>query len=102
MKKTIFGITILTLVITILLAGCEVLIKAEGDGVTGSGNPETRQFDFSDFTKVDIGNSFEYEIIQSDMYSISITADDNLFDLALEQSGATVMPDDQAVDRRRR
>jgi hypothetical protein len=41
---------------------------------------ETRQFDYSDFSRVDIGSAFEFEIIQSGSYGISITADDNLFE----------------------
>ena len=46
----------------------------------GSGNIETREFDFSDFTKVEIGSAFDFEIIRSDSNGISITADDNLFE----------------------
>ncbi|MGD9143655.1 MAG: DUF2807 domain-containing protein, partial [Dehalococcoidia bacterium] len=38
--------------------------------------------------RIDIGDAFKYEIIQSDTYSISITADDNLFDdIRVTQSG---------------
>jgi len=56
-----------------LLMGCGGILK-------GSGDLETKQFDFSDFTKIDISSAFEFEIIKSDSYDISITADDNLFE----------------------
>ena len=48
--------------------------------VIGSGNLVTEEMDFSDFTIVEVGSAFEVEITQSDSYSVSITADDNLFD----------------------
>ena len=36
--------------------------------------------DFSEFIRVEVSSAFEVEIAQSDSYSVSITADDNLFD----------------------
>ena len=72
MKKAIVAILAMTLLISIMIAGCEGV-------VTGSGNLETKQYNFSDFNRVDIGYAFEVEIDQSSSYSISITADDNLF-----------------------
>lgn len=48
--------------------------------VVGSGNLVTEDYDFSDFTGVDVGSGFEVEITQSSSYSINITADDNMFD----------------------
>lgn len=80
MKKTIFIITAMVLITMLLFTGCDVLIRADGDNITGSGNLETRDFDFSEFTQVEIGDAFRYEIVQSDTYSVRITADDNLFD----------------------
>lgn len=47
--------------------------------VVGSGNLITKEFDFGDFTAVEVGSAFDVEITQSSSYSISITADDNLF-----------------------
>jgi len=40
---------------------------------------KTEEFNFSDFTRVEVGYAFEVEVVQSDSYSVSITADDNLF-----------------------
>ena len=91
MKKIIITITILALISGVLFTGCGVLVRADSENVTGSGNLETREFDFSDFTKVDIGSSFEYEIVQSDTYSVRITADDNLFDdIRVTKKGQTL------------
>jgi len=94
MKKIILTMTILVLITGVLFTGCGVLVRAEGENVTGSGNPETRQFDISDFTKVEIGSAFRYEIIQSDTYSVLITADDNLFDdIRVTKKGQTLTID---------
>jgi len=48
--------------------------------VVGSGNLDTEKMDFSDFSIVEVGWAFEVGITQSGSYSVSITADDNLFD----------------------
>jgi len=48
--------------------------------IVGSGNLDTEKMDFSDFRIVEVGWAFEVEITQSSSYSVSITADDNLFD----------------------
>jgi len=59
--------------------------------VVGSGTLDTEQKGFTDFTIVDVGWGFEVEISQSDSYSISITADDNMFDyIEVSQTGDTL------------
>lgn len=88
MKKIFIIIMSVMLISMLALTGCEVLIRADGDKVTGSGNLETRQYDFDDFTRIDIGDAFEYHVTRSDTYSVSITADDNLFeDIRITQRG---------------
>ncbi len=72
MKKAIVAVLTVVLLTSGLLAGCGGVLK-------GSGNLETQTFDFTGFTSVDVGHAFEVEIIQSDSYSVTITADDNLF-----------------------
>lgn len=85
MKKAIAAAFIAALLTSGLLVGCV------GGVVTGSRNMETREFDFSDFTRVEVSSAFEVEIDQSDSYSVSITADDNLFDyIAVSKHGATL------------
>jgi hypothetical protein len=48
--------------------------------VVGSGNLETEEMGFSDFTIVQVGSGFEVEISKSSSYSVNVTADDNVFD----------------------
>jgi len=73
-----------TLVITILLTGtffttgCNAIL-VEADEEIEPGELETRQYDFDEFTKVDINSAFSYEIRKADNRSISITAGSNLF-----------------------
>ena len=59
--------------------------------IVGSGELVTEEKDFTDFTIVEVGWGFEVEINQSDSYSISITADDNMFDyIEVSQTGDTL------------
>ena len=79
------------LLITLLISGCQTILVSK-NGEMETGETETRQYDFSNFTRVDIGNAFSYEIMQSDTYSISITANNNLFDdIKITQEGQTLI-----------
>ncbi len=60
--------------VIIFLTGCSAISP-----LSGSGNVITKEMGFSDFTSVEISNGFTAEIIQSDTYNITFTADDNLF-----------------------
>ncbi len=72
------------LLAVVLLPGCLGL-------VTGSGDLDTRQFDYSGFTRVEVGHAFDVDITQSESFSISITADDNLFEyIVVTKSGSTL------------
>jgi len=52
---------------------------------------KTEEFNFSDFTRVAVGGAFEVEVVQSDSYGVSITADDNLFkNLKVSKEGETL------------
>jgi hypothetical protein len=81
MKKLIILTALLSVLLmaTFLVSGCGVILVPK-DGDTEPGETETRKYDFTEFTHVDIGSAFEYEIRQADTYSISITANSNLFD----------------------
>jgi len=60
--------------------------------VVGSRSLDTETMDFTGFTTVKVGGGFEVEIDQSDSYSISITADDNMFDyITVSQTGETLI-----------
>ena len=74
----------LALGIILFAAGC-------GGSITGSSNIETREMDYSNFTKLEIGNAFTADVSRGDSYFISITANDNLFQqLDIYQSGKTL------------
>jgi hypothetical protein len=77
MKKAVIIIAIVVAVAVI----CAVLILKGWPGVLiGSGNLETEEYTFTDFTKIEISSAFEFEIEQSSSYSINVTADDNVMD----------------------
>ncbi len=81
MKKVKSQMVILAVLLlaTLLISGCQGILVTR-NGESGSGERVTRPFDFTGFTQVDIGNAFRYKITRADTYSISITANDNLFD----------------------
>jgi len=74
MKKAIGAALVAVFLTSGLLVGCI------GDIIAGSGNLVTEEMNFSEFTRVEVSSAFEVEITQSDSYSVSVTADDNLFD----------------------
>jgi len=65
--------------ILVVLLTSALLVSCAG-AVIGSGKLKTEEYVFSDFNKVEVSSAFEFEIVQSDSYRISITADDNLFE----------------------
>jgi hypothetical protein len=73
MKKITLPVIMTILLAPVLLIGCTESM------LTGSGNPQTERFNFSEFSHVEIGGAFEVEVVQSDSCHVSITADDNLF-----------------------
>ena len=59
--------------------------------LVGCGPVRTQEFNFTDFTRVEVGWAFRVEIVQSDSYSVSITADENLFNfIQVSQEGETL------------
>jgi hypothetical protein len=88
MKKA--GIIIAVVVVVAVL--CAVLVLRGWPGVLiGSGNLETEQYAFGNFTRVEISSAFEFEIKQSSSYSINVTADDNVIDyVQVSQDGPTL------------
>jgi hypothetical protein len=88
MKKAVIIIAIVAVVGVI----CAVLVLKGWPGVLiGSGNLETEQYAFANFTRVEISSAFEFEINQSSSYSINVTADDNVIDnVKVSQDGQTL------------
>ncbi|MFC1861274.1 head GIN domain-containing protein [Chloroflexota bacterium] len=74
MKKLIVvAFIVVVLLISGLLVGC-------GFVLTGSGDLKVEEYAFSDFNRVEVSSAFEFEIIRSNSYGISITADDNVIE----------------------
>ena len=88
MKKAI----IIAAVVTAVAVTCTVLaLRGWPGGLVGSGNLETEEYAFTNFTKVEIGSAFEFEVNQSGSYSINVTVDDNVLDyVQVSQDGQTL------------
>lgn len=88
MKKAI----IIAAVVTVVAVICTVLsLRGWPGSLVGSGNLETEEYVFTDFTRVEISSAFEFEIEQSSSYNISITADDNVMEyIQVSQVGQTL------------
>ncbi len=46
----------------------------------GFGPTITKEYNYTDFTKVEVGSAFQVEVVPSDTYNISISAPQNVFD----------------------
>ena len=89
MKKTI--IIVIAIVVVVAAISTVVALMGWPGGLVGSGNLETEAYAFSDFTEIQIGSAFEFEIQQSSSYNISITADDNVMEyVQVSQVGQTL------------
>lgn len=71
----LLGVMVALGLVASMLGGC---FYAGGSVVTGSGRATTTDYDFSDFTKVNISSAFESEITQGESYATSVTVDDNI------------------------
>ncbi len=70
---------ILLLAIAILSAalGCNTIVSTT---VTGSGTPETRNFNLTGFSGIQAAASFTVQVNRADSYKVQVTADNNLWD----------------------
>jgi hypothetical protein len=90
MNKTII---IVIAIVVAAAAAISIVVALRGwpGGLVGSGNLETEEYAFTDFTEVEISSAFEFEIDQSSSYSINVTADDNVMDyVQVSQDGQTL------------
>ena len=88
MKKAII---IAAIVAAVAIISTVVVLKGWPGGLVGSGNLETEEYAFTDFTEVEISSAFEFEIKQSSSYSINVTADDNVMEyVQVSQVGQTL------------
>ena len=87
-KVPVFIATLLvTASLLTILTGCSGI----SDAIIGSGNIITREMDFTDFTKLEIGHVFQAKVTRSDSFFVSITVDDNLLEyVVVRKSGNTL------------
>ncbi len=64
-------------VLSMALAGCYPITVAS---LAGSGKPVTKSMDLTGFSAVDASSAFQVQITQGESFSVSVTADDNLWD----------------------
>jgi len=83
---------IIIAVVVVVGAICAGLVLRGWPGVlTGSGNLETEEYAFANFTRVEVSSAFVFEIKQSGSYGINVTADDNVIDyVQVTQDGQTL------------
>jgi hypothetical protein len=84
-----FAIAVTFLSVFTILGG---LVGCYGiNGITGSQNLETREYVYTNFSRVEVLSPFQVEIAKSNVYLVSITANDNLFNyIEVTQSGDTL------------
>ena len=86
MKKSIVFFVILLTLTAMLLAGCSAIFHT-----SGTGQIVEKNYDFKDFTNVEISNAYQYEITQSDNYSVVVSTPESLVDhLDIHISGNTL------------
>lgn len=72
-KKTIIVFALFVIIFSLFASGCYSTVR-------GSGKIVNRVFDFRDFTRLEASSAFKVEVVRGSTYSVSITADDNLFE----------------------
>ena len=78
MKKVLAVVLVMILLTLGLLAGCGPVL--------------TKTYDYADFTRVEVGHAFQVKFVQSDKYSISITASEDLLNhIEVSQKGETLI-----------
>jgi len=84
--------TALVALILLLSVGDAAAFSFKSNGIDGSGDLETREFDLADFDAIEIGGAFEVSVTIGDDQELAVTIDDNLWDnLELEVHGGTLV-----------
>lgn len=85
MKNIAFAVVLGILLISGLLSACQGIVY-------GSGNMETRTFDYTDFTRIEAHNGFHVEITRSSSYNVEVATDDNVWQyLDVSKNGDTLV-----------
>lgn len=84
---------ILVILITVmavgLLGSCVINVKED--------NMSTQNFELKGFSKVEVGGAFEVEVVQSDSFEVTVTADD-FAHIRVEKSGDTLYVKHQGIE----
>jgi hypothetical protein len=81
MKKLLTGLALLV-ILPLVFTGCTRV---------NPGPSMSKNYDLTDFSKIDVSSAFEVEIVPSSSWSISITAQEKLFDhINVNKNGDTV------------
>jgi len=87
-RRVVVAVLAVLLLTALALPGCF------SEVIAGSGNLITEEEDLRDFNRIEVSSAFEVEVVQSDVFSVSITADGNLFQyIKVSQSGETLKID---------
>lgn len=92
MKKQIYAIALILILISAsMVAGCSPLVIKKS-GVNEDPGPEvTRQYDYSDFDRIEASFAFEIDVTPSETYSVAITTGDNIFEhIDVSKNGNTL------------
>jgi hypothetical protein len=67
---------------------CTNSCDSSGEQIVGSGNLQTKSYDFRDFTQINGENTFDITMTKDHSHRVEITADDNMFEhLNIHQKG---------------
>lgn len=83
-----YAIVALALCAILTLSGCSLALGVSSNGITGSGNLVSRNFDFTGFETIDAGSNFHVDVRRGDGFAVKVTSDDNFIDnLKVTSSG---------------
>ena len=90
MKKTLVIIGLILLLISgTVLSGCERVLISEKNGPI-----IMKEYDFTDFTGIEVGHAFHIDVTPADTYKVTITAGENVLDrIDVTKSGSTLKID---------
>ena len=89
-SRVLMAVVMAAVALPLLMTGC-IRIVTGSEAIAGTPNLVTKEFDFADFTDVEVGYAFEVDVTRSDTYGVTITLNENLFDyLDVTLSGTTL------------
>lgn len=87
MKRLVLSLVLVLSLSVVWLSGCTGL-----NGIVGVGEIVTKQYDFKDFTAVEVSNAIDVRISAADTYSVSVSTYGNILDrLEVSQTEKTLI-----------